>query len=251
MRESEADSVLNPETDTAVAVSDERLIPAFSREVPEDFEELFRRYRRPRVPAAEQAAATAEMGRLGRVTNESQTGEVVSQEHADLVARLKTARETEARFPVILQQRTGKVSDVLGVEQNIARVRGEIEAMEGSRRDSSIGFATLEVALTQEYKAPLESQSDSVGTRFHNALVAGYRNMTGLLLGLALFVVENGPPVLAVLFWRRYGKVRGRDVARRSNFRIGHCFQSDERARSVWMAAFPPNCILSAMRQRG
>jgi hypothetical protein len=174
-----------------------------------------------RVPAAELAAATAEMGRLGRVTNESQTGEEVSQEHADLVARLKTARETEVRFQAILQQRTGKVSDVLEVEQNIARVRGEIEAMEGEQKglEHRVEFATLEVALTQEYKAPLESQSDSVETRLHNALVAGYRNMTGLLLGLALFVVENGPPVLAVLlivagpvllFWRRYGKVRGR-----------------------------------------
>jgi RNA polymerase sigma-70 factor (ECF subfamily) len=47
MRESVADSVLNPETDTAGAVSDERLIVAFSRGVPEAFEELFRRYRQP------------------------------------------------------------------------------------------------------------------------------------------------------------------------------------------------------------
>ena len=87
-----------------------------------------------RVPASELTSAAAEIARLGRVVNESQTGEEVSQQHMDLVARLKTARETEARFQAILQQRTGKVSDVLEVEQNIARLREEIEAMEAEQK---------------------------------------------------------------------------------------------------------------------
>ena len=110
-----------------------------------------------RVPASELTSAAAEIARLGRVVNESQTGEEVSQQHADLVARLKTARETEARFQAILQQRTGKVSDVLEVEQNIARLRGDIEAMEAEQKglEQRVAFATIDVNLTQEYKAPL------------------------------------------------------------------------------------------------
>ena len=171
-----------------------------------------------RVPAAELAATTAEIERLGRVTNESQTGEEVSQQHADLVARLKTARETETRFQAILQQRTGKVSDVLEVEQNIARVRGEIEAMEAEQKglEQRVTFATIDVVLTQEYKAPLAPQADSMSTQLHNALVAGYRNTTGMLLGMVLFTVEFAPPVLmslvilgvpAYFLWRRYKRI--------------------------------------------
>jgi hypothetical protein len=172
-----------------------------------------------RVPAPELAAATAEIERLGRVANESQTGEEVSQEHADLVARLKTARETETRFQAILQQRTGKVSDVLEVEQNIARVRGDIEAMEAEQKglERRVDFATIDVVLTQEYTAPLAPQADSMSTQLHNALVAGYRNTTGMLLGLVLFAMEFGPPLLmsllilatpAYLIWRRYERLR-------------------------------------------
>ena len=171
-----------------------------------------------RVPAAELTATTAEIERLGRVTNEAQTGEEISQQHADLVARLKTARETETRFQAILQQRTGKVSDVLEVEQNIARVRGDIEAMEAEQKglEQRVDFATIDIVLTQEYKAPLAPQTDSMSTQLHNALVAGYRNTTGMLLGLVLFTVEFALPVLmsllilglpAYFLWRRYRRI--------------------------------------------
>ncbi len=87
-----------------------------------------------RIPARELAAAVAELRSLGTVENELQKGEEVTQQHSDLVARLKNSRETEQRLQAILQQRTGKMSDVLEVEQEIARVRGEIEGMEAEQR---------------------------------------------------------------------------------------------------------------------
>ena len=172
-----------------------------------------------RIPGDELASAVAEIRALGRVETESQSGEEVSQQHADLIARLRTARETEARFQAILQQRTGKISDVLEVEQNIARVRAEIEAMEAEQKvlEHRVDFATVEVVLSEEYKAQLGSQPDSVSTRVHNAFVAGYHNATETLLGIMLFAEEYGPPVLiwltilgvpAVMIWRRYKTIR-------------------------------------------
>jgi len=172
-----------------------------------------------RIPAGELQPAVAAIRKLGRVDRESQSGEEVSQRHADLVARLKTARETEERFQAILQQRTGKVSDVLEVEQNIARVRGEIEGMEAEQRalEHRVDFATVEVQLNEEYKARFESPTASVSTQMRNALVAGYHHVTDTLLDLVLFVEEFGPPLLLwlvilglpiVLAWRRYKRIR-------------------------------------------
>jgi hypothetical protein len=173
-----------------------------------------------RIPAPELASAAAEIKALGHVENESQSGEEVSQQHADLVARLKTARETEQRFQAILQQRTGKVSDVLEVEQNIARLRGEIESMEADQKalEHRVDFASVEVVLKEEYKAQLGSLPDSVSTRVNNAFVAGYHNATESLLGVVLFAEEFGPTLLiwvailglpAAWVWRRYKRVRG------------------------------------------
>jgi len=172
-----------------------------------------------RIPSTELSAAVGEIKALGRVENESQSGEEVSQQHADLVARLKTARETEERFQAILLQRTGKLSDVLEVEQNIARVRGEIEAMETEQKalEHRVDFASVEVQLTEDYKAQIGLPPDSVSTRMHNAFVTGYHNAAESVVGLVLFIEEFGPPLVLwlvilglpmVVGWRRYKRAR-------------------------------------------
>ncbi|MGH9641640.1 MAG: DUF4349 domain-containing protein, partial [Terriglobales bacterium] len=48
-----------------------------------------------RIPAPQLTAALAELKSLGRVELENQNGEEVTQQHADLLARLKNSRETE------------------------------------------------------------------------------------------------------------------------------------------------------------
>jgi hypothetical protein len=170
-----------------------------------------------RIPAPELSLAVADLKTLGRVENESQSGEEVTQQHTDLAARLKNSRETEQRFRTILQQRTGNVVEVLQVEEGIARVRGDIESMEAEQKalEHRVDFATVELQLTEEYKAQLNPPAASVSTRIQNAFVAGYCNASETVLGIVLFFAEYGPAlliwlmilVLPVIFvWRRYRK---------------------------------------------
>lgn len=174
-----------------------------------------------RVPAAGLPATIDELRSLGVVVNETQSGEEVSQQHTDLVARLKNARETEERFRAILEQRTGKIEDVLQVEQEIERVRGEIETMEADQKalEHRVDFATVDLQLTEEYQAHLDASSTSASTRTRNAFVNGYRNAVDTMLGIVLFFAEYGPTMLifVVLFgvpsfilFRRYRKARAR-----------------------------------------
>ncbi len=168
-----------------------------------------------RVPTPELGAAVSELKSLGRVENESQSGEEVTQQHADLVARLKNSRETEQRLQAILQQRTGKISDVLQVEQEIARVRGEIEQMEAEQEslEHRVGFAAINLNLADVYQAQLTMPSPSIATRLHNGLVAGFHMAAETVLGIVLFFAEYGPTLLIwlailgvplFLVWRRY-----------------------------------------------
>jgi hypothetical protein len=170
-----------------------------------------------RIPAPELASAVADLKTLGRVENESQSGEEVTRQHADLVARLKNSRETEQRFRTILEERTGNVVEVLQVEEGIARVRGDIEGMEAEQRalEHRVEFATVELQLTEEYKAQLSPPAASVSTRMHNGFVAGYHNASETVLGIALFFAEDGPTLLiwlvilaspVIFLWRRYRK---------------------------------------------
>jgi hypothetical protein len=170
-----------------------------------------------RIPAPELASAVADLKTLGRVENESQSGEEVTQQHADLVARLKNSRETEERFRTILRERTGNTADVLQVEEGIARVRGDIERMEAEEKalEHRVDFASVELQLVEEYRAQLNPPAASVSTRIHNAFVAGYGNAREAALGIALWFVEYAPALLiwlailllpVILVWRRYRK---------------------------------------------
>jgi hypothetical protein len=153
-----------------------------------------------RIPAAELAVAMGELKALGRVENENQSGEEVTQQHADLMARLKNTRETEQRLQSILQERTGKISDVLEVEQEIARVRGQIEQMEAEQKslEHRVDFATVNLSLADVYQAQLAIPSLSIRTRLHNGVIAGLHNATETVLGFVLFCAEYG---LALLIW--------------------------------------------------
>jgi len=172
-----------------------------------------------RIPAPQLAQALSELKALGRVENENQNGEEVTQQHADLVARLKNSRETEQRLQDVLRTRTGKVKDVLEVEEEIARVRGEIERMEAEQKtlEHRVDFATIDLKLAEEYKAQLNTPAPSVLMQLRNATINGFRNAFEGLLSLALFLAESGPSLLLWLallgvpawrLWRRYRRAQ-------------------------------------------
>jgi anti-sigma factor RsiW len=157
------------------------------------------------VPAAELDATLSELRGLGRVTTESQGGEDVSDQHVDLAARLHNSRETEQRLLDILRTRTGKVSDVLAVEQQISQTRGEIEQMEAqlANLDKRVAYASIRLQIAEEYKAPAAANG-SVALRLRNAIVGGYRDAVDSLLALAVFLLSAGPTLLLwafILFW--------------------------------------------------
>lgn len=172
-----------------------------------------------RIPVGELQAAIAELRALGIVERESQSGEEVTQQHTDLVARLANAREEEARLRDILAHRTGKMEDVLDVEENISATRGEIEQLEAEQAnlEHRVEFASVDVELTEQYKAQLGSPSTSIPNQMRNSFVAGLRHAGDSLLGLVLFTEEYGPVLLVwfvilgapgFLLWRRYRRLR-------------------------------------------
>jgi hypothetical protein len=159
-----------------------------------------------RVPADQLDATMTEVKTLGRVESESQSGQDVTSQYVDLQARLTNARNTEQRLTDLLRNRTGKLSDVLEVEQELDLVRGEIEQMEAERKNmaNQVSYATLNATITEDYKAELQVVPPSTSTRLSNAAIEGYRSMVDGVMTLALFLLSTGPSLLlwgAILFF--------------------------------------------------
>ena len=177
-----------------------------------------------RIPAQQLEAALAELKKLGRVEDESQGGEEVTQQYVDLEARLANGKHTEQRLTEILRTRTGKLQDVLKVELEIDRVRGEIEQMEAEKKELSkrVAFATLNATVKEEYQAKLQATPPSTGSRFRNAAVDGYNTVVEGLIDVGLFLLSAGPSLLlwaAILFfparwaWKKIRSARKRGGA--------------------------------------
>jgi predicted nuclease with TOPRIM domain len=158
------------------------------------------------VPADQLDAVIAEIKPLAHVEQESQGGEEVTKQYVDLTARLTNARRTEQTLLDVLEKRTGRLSDVLEVERELARVREEIESMEGELKglQNRVSFATLRVELREEYKAEMEMTPPSIGGRLRNAVVEGYRTAVDSLMGVVQFFLSVGPFLLLwalIVFW--------------------------------------------------
>jgi hypothetical protein len=98
----------------------------------------------------------------------------------------------------LLRNRTGKLSDVLEVEQELDRVRGAIEQMEAERKNMSnqVSYATLNATIAEDYEAQLQVVPPSTSTRLRNAAVEGYRSMADGVVSLSLFLLSTGPSLL-------------------------------------------------------
>jgi predicted anti-sigma-YlaC factor YlaD len=152
-----------------------------------------------RVPVAELDAALAGVRALGRVLQESQSSEDVTDAHRDLAIRISNAKVEEARLEQILKDRTGKLSDVLAVEQEQARVRTEIEQMEAEElaMRGRAAYSTITVDVSERYIAALADTGPTpLGIRLRNALVDGARAAIDSIVGVALAALNVAPLVI-------------------------------------------------------
>ncbi len=85
-----------------------------------------------------------------QVFSEATTSDDVTAEFIDLEARLKNKQEEEKAFSQLLSKATNN-QDLLDTTRELARVRGEIESLEGRKRylSAQTDMSTIEVELTE------------------------------------------------------------------------------------------------------
>jgi len=164
-----------------------------------------------KVPAARFDEALGGLKPIGKLESANVETEDVGEEFVDVTARMENAHRLERRLIDLLATRTGKLKDVLDVEQSLARVREEIERYEGRLRylRTHTAMSTLTVYVHEPLPVVGSAGTSVMGEAFKQA----WRNFVTFL---ALFVQSLGVivpiGVLAAAGW--FGVQRWRGVTR-------------------------------------
>ncbi len=101
-----------------------------------------------RVPQANLEATLEALSALGTVQNQSLSAEDVSNQLVDFQARLRNLRRTEDMLLDIME-RSGEMSEVLQVAQELSNIRASIEQIDAQLNDlqNRVAFSTISLTL--------------------------------------------------------------------------------------------------------
>jgi len=164
-----------------------------------------------RVPSAELGATVSELKSLGDVEQEEQAADEITQQRADLEARLESAQGTLRRLQELLKKQTYPDGNVRELQRQIANASAEVNRLEAERNASEhrVIFANVQFSLREVVTVPQES----LGAQLHAAAAAGFGEASASLSAILLFLIGRGPIVFlwmvilyvpARLVWRRW-----------------------------------------------
>lgn len=163
-----------------------------------------------KIPSARFDEALSALSPIGKLESTNVNAEDVGEEYVDVSAQVANGRRLEARLIELLATRTGKLSDVLAVERELARVRGEIDRQEGRLRYLRTHSAMSTLSVTVHEPLPIIGQKGSGGV-IAESFRQAWRNFVSFV---AAFIAALGTlvPLVVLLGLVGYGVVR---VARR------------------------------------
>lgn len=163
-----------------------------------------------KVPSESYEDFVADVAGLGTIKYQSESTSDVTQEHVDLSARLENLRAQEARLRDFFDA-AKDVKEMLAIEEELGRVRGDIESLDAqiTYLERQAAMATVTIELT-EPRAVVRPGGESWG--FVDAITTGVRGAAGVLTWLLTALLATSPLWIAgvVLFFPIRAFVRRR-----------------------------------------
>ena len=172
-----------------------------------------------RVPYNNFDAAFSEIKKVAtQVVSEASNAQDITAEYIDLEARLKNTQAEEVSF-VALLNRSGKIEEILAVTREVARVRGEIEQLQGQMRylNSQTDMSTITANLTEDVEIATASQDwrpwQVIKISVKRLIASGQNFIDGLIA--FLIVVLPALIIYGLIIWLIYyvgRKIYGRFI---------------------------------------
>lgn len=165
---------------------------------------------RVRIPTERFDTFLEDVIRLGELERNRRTSQDVTEEFFDVEARVKNKKVEEQRLIQLLEERPGQLEEILKVEAELSRVRGEIEQFEGRLRLLTnltlLTTVTINVQERSKYQ-PTPPVAPSFATRIRRTFQESLDALVKIGQDLVLAIVALAPWIpflligLVVVFW--------------------------------------------------
>lgn len=153
----------------------------------------------------------------GRIISENTTSEDLTRQIVDTEARLRAQTALRDRLQDLLRSRPGRLADLLEVERELARVQGEIDAVQSALVVMRTRVSMSELTLSYR-SAPRSVGSDTFEplrqafANFLGIIVGGFAAIITIIAALIPFAIVLVPLGWLLLRWRRNrgGRIFGR-----------------------------------------
>jgi len=133
-----------------------------------------------RLPPAKVDPVLEALAQVGRIESRRIDAADVSREYFDQELAIKNLELTMARLQALLERQAGSLKDVVEIERELTRVRGELERLKGSHRylRDRIALATLQIDLAGRALLPASQSEAKFRLLPHGSVL--YLNADGL-----------------------------------------------------------------------
>lgn len=144
----------------------------------------------------------------GRITSRTTNSEDLTRQIVDTEARLRALTALRDRLQDLLRSRPGRLADLLEVERELARVQGEIDAIQSNLVVMRTRVSMSELNI-QYQSAPRPLGSDTMEplrqafADFLRVIVGGFAAIIYIVAGLIPIAVIVIPLIWLALRWRR------------------------------------------------
>jgi hypothetical protein len=144
----------------------------------------------------------------GRIQSQSRSSEDLTRQIVDTEARLEAQTTLRDRLQQLLRSRPGRLSDLLEVERELARVQAEIDSIQSNLAVMRTRVAMSELTLNYQ-SAPRSVGSDTFEplrqafAGFVGVVVSGFATIVTVIAFLLPFALVIVPIVWGLLIWRR------------------------------------------------
>ena len=155
-----------------------------------------------RIPSSQYDAFLEGSQALGQVRGVSSDSQEVTAEYVDLEARLRNLAKEESRLHTHLDESTKSLKDILAVEREIARVRGETERLQGRlnvlKDLTGLSTVTLSIEEIKNY-IPEPTEEPSFATQIARTWSGSIDTVGGFFTKASLVTVGFVPWLAVIL----------------------------------------------------